>query len=132
LKRRTFFFFFAAKDVPARGQNHEVPQAGQGKPPFVDQAVDLIDLGHVEGGIETVVGVLLPQGFDKPFFFILPYALLGKVHHTGDLVYQEKVSSLPCSAALVLSPGHKQLYKKNSLDKFYIERAFIQEKFSVN
>ncbi len=60
LKRRTYFFMGTIEDIPARGQHHQVPKAGQGESPIVDQAVDLVDLSDIKIGIEPVVGVLLP------------------------------------------------------------------------
>ena len=59
LKCRAFLFPVAIEDIPARGQHHEVAEAGQREPALMDQAVDLIDLGHIKVGIETVVGILL-------------------------------------------------------------------------
>jgi hypothetical protein len=93
LKRSTGIFFGAIKDIPTRSQDHQVAQASQGKAAIVDQSVDLVDLGDIKMGIKPVIGVLLPQGFDKPFFFIFPDALLGEVDQAGNLVDQKEV---PC------------------------------------
>jgi len=58
--RGAVFLLFAIEDIPARGQNHQVAKAGQGKTPVMDQTVDLADLGHIKTGIEPVVGILFP------------------------------------------------------------------------
>jgi hypothetical protein len=117
LKRRTGLFFIAIEDIPAGGENHQVAQAGQGKAPVMDQAVDLVDLGHIKIGIEAVVGVLLPQGLDEPFLFIFPDAFLRKVHHPGDLIDQKELSAILFTPDMfVFSSGHKSLYKKKSIN----------------
>jgi hypothetical protein len=133
LESRTFFLVRAIKDVPAGGEHHQIAQAGQGEAPLMDQTVDLIDLGDIEGGIKPVVGIFFPQGFNEPFFFILPDTFLGKVYQAGDLVDQEEFHSLfGASDSFVLSPGHGEFYKKISLNKFYIERCNLQEKSCPN
>ena len=86
LKRRAFLFLVAIVDIPTGGQHHEVAQAGQGKAPVMDQAVDLVYLGHIKTGVEPVVGVLLPERLDEALFFIFPDAFLGKVYYPGDLI----------------------------------------------
>jgi hypothetical protein len=117
LKRRAFLFPVAIEDIPARRQDHQVAQAGQGKAPVMDQAVDLVDLGHIKIGIEAVVGVLLPQGLDEPFLFIFPDAFLRKVHHPGDLIDQKELSAILFTPDMfVFSSGHKSLYKKKSIN----------------
>jgi hypothetical protein len=121
LKGRTFFFFGAVEDVPARCQHHEVAQTGQGETPIMDQAVDLVDLSDIKGRIEAVVGVLFPQGLDEALLFIFPNPFLRKVNQPGDFVNEKQVSAaFSCPNPLDLSPGHKQFYKKNSLNNFYL------------
>jgi hypothetical protein len=105
---RAFFFLRAIEDIPAGSQHHQIPETGQGETPIMDQAVDLVDLGDIKIGIEPVVGILLPQRFDKPLFFIFPDALLGEVHQAGDLVDQIEVAAVPPAPdPFILSPGHK-------------------------
>jgi hypothetical protein len=129
LKGGTGIFFVASENIPARGEDHQVAQASQGEAPIMDQAIDLVDLGHVKIGIEPVVGVLLPQGFDKPFFFIFANALLGEVDQSRDLVDQEEISAVSSTTDIFsFSSGHNSVYKKRSINKFYIERLFIQGK----
>ena len=70
LKGWAFFFRRAIEDVPARRQHHQVAQTGQSETPIMDQAVDLIDLRDIKRGIEAVIGILFPQGFDEAFLFI--------------------------------------------------------------
>jgi hypothetical protein len=86
LKGGTDLFLVASEDIPTRGEDHQIAQASQGKAPIMDQAVDLIDLGHIKIRIEPVIGILLPQGFDKPLFFIFANTFLGEVNQSGDLV----------------------------------------------
>jgi hypothetical protein len=58
--RGTVFLFLAIENIPAGSQNHQVAETGQGESPVMDQAVDLVDLGYVKGGVEAVIGILFP------------------------------------------------------------------------
>jgi hypothetical protein len=87
----------------------------------MDQAVDLVDLSDIKGRVEAVVGVLFPLGLYESLLFIFPNPFLRKVNQPGDLVNEKQVSadfSYPNPPDL--SPGHKQFYKKNSLNNFYL------------
>ena len=123
------FLLITVKNIPARGQDHQVAEAGQGKTPLVDQTVDLVYLGDVKGSIEAVVGILFPKRFDKPLFFIFPDTFLGQVHMAGDLIDQKKVT-IACGL-FVLSSGHIQFYKGFSLNKSYRKHPNLQEKFAL-
>ena len=103
LEGRAIFLVRAVEDVPAGGQDHEIPEAGQGEAPLVDQKVDLLDLLDVEVGIEAVVGVFFPDGLDEALFFVLPYTLLGEVHQAGDVVDEIEVSA---ADLFIFSSGH--------------------------
>jgi hypothetical protein len=107
LKSRALVFFLAVEDVPTGGQDHKIPEAGQGKPPLVNEAVDLVDLRHLKRGIKAVIGVFLPQRLDEALFLIFPDALLGKVHQPRDFVDEKELSSLAVTlGAFHLSPRH--------------------------
>jgi hypothetical protein len=117
LKGRALLFLVAVEDIPTGGQHHEVAEAGQGKAPLVNQAVDLVDLGDVEIGIEPVVGVLLPQGFDEPFFFVLPDAFLRQIDQPGDLVDQKEFSAVAFTPDIfAFSSGHSSFYNKGGIN----------------
>ena len=82
----TLFFDLAVENIPARGQHQQIFQAGQGKPPVVNQRVDPLDLGDLEFGIKAVIGAVFPNRFEKSLFLVFPDTFLGKIDQSGDIV----------------------------------------------
>jgi hypothetical protein len=91
----------------------------------VDEMIDLLNLFNVKRGVESVIGILFPDGFDKPLFLILPDALLGEVYHTRDIIDEVEVSQ---ADPLVFPSGHNLFYKKEVLDSHYQKNLKFQEK----
>jgi hypothetical protein len=106
LVSRALFLVLAIENVPAGGQDHEIAETGEGETPFVNQIVDLLNLPDIKAGVQAVVGVSFPDGFDKALFFILPDALLGEIHHPGDVVNEKEISHLHL---FVFSPWHQSV-----------------------
>jgi hypothetical protein len=125
LEGRTHFLILALENVPAGSQHHEVAQAGKSKPSLVDEMIDLLNLFNVKRRIESVIGILFPDGFDKPLFLVLPDAFLGEVYHTRDVIDEVEVSQ----ADLLIFPSrHNLFYKKEGLDSHYQKNLKFQEK----
>jgi hypothetical protein len=106
LVSRALFLFLTVENVPAGGQNHEIAETGKGETPFVNQIVDLSNLRDIETGVQAVIGVFFSNGLDKAFFLIFPDALLGEIHHPGDVVDEKEVSYFHL---FVFSPRHKSV-----------------------
>jgi hypothetical protein len=78
-------------------------KAGEGKTAFVNQIVNLLNLGDIKGGVQAVVRVFFSNRLDEAFFLILPDAFLGEIHHPGDVIDEKEI---PHFNLFVFSPGH--------------------------